>query len=103
MGPGDEYIVFHDLYVPNEEYGVMQIDQLVVSLHRSFVIETKHYSGWIFGMKSRNAGRRSSIRKSSACMIRSDKTMSLSRKSKHICMKHACRSIPSSPFQTAPN
>lgn len=46
---GDEYIVYHDLYVPNEEYGLTQIDHLVLSPYGLFVIETKHYSGWIFG------------------------------------------------------
>lgn len=46
---GPEYKVWHDVYVWNKEYGMTQIDHLVVSPYGLHVIETKHYSGWIFG------------------------------------------------------
>ncbi|WP_285853369.1 NERD domain-containing protein [Sporosarcina luteola] len=46
---GDAYTVFHDVYIPNGERGLTQVDHIVTSVHGVFVIETKHYSGWIFG------------------------------------------------------
>lgn len=48
---GTEYKIFHDLYVPNEK-GTTQIDHIVTSLYGIFVIETKHYNGWIFGSEN---------------------------------------------------
>lgn len=46
---GAEYRIFADLYVPNGEGGNTQIDHIVTSPYGVFVIETKHYSGWIYG------------------------------------------------------
>lgn len=46
---GPQYKVFHDLYVPNGKGGTAQIDHVVTSPYGIFVIETKHYNGWIFG------------------------------------------------------
>ena len=46
---GEEYTIFHDVYVPNGERGLTQVDHIVTSIYGVFVIETKHYSGWIFG------------------------------------------------------
>lgn len=46
---GDEYRVFADMYVPDGTGGYTQIDHIVTSPYGIFVIETKHYSGWIFG------------------------------------------------------
>ncbi|WP_432361408.1 NERD domain-containing protein [Sporosarcina sp. UB5] len=46
---GEAYTVFHDVYIPNGERGLTQVDHIVTSVHGVFVIETKHYSGWIFG------------------------------------------------------
>lgn len=46
---GAEYRVLADLYVPNGEGGNTQIDHIVTSPYGVFVIETKHYSGWIYG------------------------------------------------------
>jgi len=43
-----EYHRFHDLHLP-AGYGSTQIDHVVVSRYGVFVIETKNYSGWIFG------------------------------------------------------
>lgn len=43
------YTVFHDLYVPNKQGSTTQIDHVVTSPFGIFVIETKHYDGWIFG------------------------------------------------------
>ncbi|WP_223701188.1 NERD domain-containing protein [Sutcliffiella deserti] len=46
---GPMYRVFHDLYIPNEKGGTSQVDHVVTSPTGIFVIETKHYEGWIFG------------------------------------------------------
>lgn len=40
--------ILNDLTLPFED-GSTQIDHLVISQKGIFVIETKHYSGWIFG------------------------------------------------------
>lgn len=46
---GKAYTSFHDVYIPNGERGLTQVDHIVTSPYGLFVIETKHYSGWIFG------------------------------------------------------
>jgi hypothetical protein len=46
---GPQYKVLHDLYVPNRKGGTAQVDHVVTSPYGIFVIETKHYNGWIFG------------------------------------------------------
>ena len=46
---GDAYTVYHDVYIPNGVRGLTQVDHIVTSVYGVFVIETKHYSGWIFG------------------------------------------------------
>ncbi|WP_163099693.1 NERD domain-containing protein [Peribacillus alkalitolerans] len=46
---GPSYKIYHDLYVPNGEGGTTQVDHVVTSPFGIFVIETKHYQGWIFG------------------------------------------------------
>ncbi|WP_051663056.1 NERD domain-containing protein [Alicyclobacillus macrosporangiidus] len=44
------YKVLNDVTIPKEESnGTVQIDHIVVSPFGIFVIETKHYDGWIFG------------------------------------------------------
>jgi len=49
----DEYVVFDDLVLETPD-GTTQIDHVIVSPFGVFVIETKNYSGWIFGdLKSR--------------------------------------------------
>lgn len=45
---GPDYTLFHDLYLPTEK-GTTQVDHIVTSAYGIFVIETKHYNGWIFG------------------------------------------------------
>ncbi|GKV65554.1 MULTISPECIES: nuclease-related domain-containing protein [unclassified Sporosarcina] len=46
---GDEYRSYHDLYVEDTQNGLTQIDHIVISKYGVHVIETKNYSGWIFG------------------------------------------------------
>ena len=49
IGLPDEYITFNDIYLPLPDGTTTQIDHVVVSQYGVFVIETKTYSGWIFG------------------------------------------------------
>ena len=42
------YSRFHDVVVPAKN-GTTQIDHIIVSRFGLFVVETKNYSGWIFG------------------------------------------------------
>ncbi len=49
---GPLFKVYHDLYVPNEKGGTAQVDHVVTSPTGIFVIETKHYDGWIFGKEN---------------------------------------------------
>ncbi len=46
--PLDKYRVINDVMLKTEE-GTTQIDHVVVSVYGVFVIETKHYKGWIHG------------------------------------------------------
>ncbi|MBR5025486.1 MAG: NERD domain-containing protein [Victivallales bacterium] len=43
------YVVLHDIMLPTADETTTQIDHIVVSQWGVFVIETKTYSGWIFG------------------------------------------------------
>ena len=44
-----EYKVLNDVYLPLSDGTTAQIDHIVVSQYGVFVIETKNYTGWIFG------------------------------------------------------
>lgn len=46
---GDGYHSYHDLYIEDAQRGLTQVDHITVSKYGVHVIETKHYSGWIFG------------------------------------------------------
>ena len=48
-GLPDEYRIMNDVYLPLPDGTTTQIDHIVVSQYGIFVIETKTYSGWIFG------------------------------------------------------
>lgn len=51
----ESYKMYSDLYVTHDNGKITQIDHVVVSPYGIFVIETKNYSGWIFGnVKNRN-------------------------------------------------
>lgn len=45
------YTIFHDVTLPTPT-GTTQIDHIIISTHGIFVIETKNYSGWIFGSQN---------------------------------------------------
>ena len=44
----NQYTIFHDVTLPTAD-GTTQIDHIIISEQGIFVIETKNYSGWIFG------------------------------------------------------
>lgn len=46
---GEEYQIYHDIYVKKNDGNTTQIDHVVLSPYGVFVIETKNYTGWIFG------------------------------------------------------
>lgn len=46
--PPDKYIIINDLLLKTS-HGTSQIDHVVLSEYGIFVIETKNYSGWIYG------------------------------------------------------
>ena len=46
--PENKYKVINDLLLKTS-YGITQIDHVVLSEYGIFVIETKNYSGWIYG------------------------------------------------------
>lgn len=43
------YTIYQDLYIPTGDDKTSQVDHIVTSPYGIFVIETKHYNGWIFG------------------------------------------------------
>ena len=45
----EKYTIFHDVYVPSKDGKITQIDHIVTSPSGIYVIETKHFEGWIFG------------------------------------------------------
>ena len=49
----ETYIEFHDLIIPSRS-GTTQIDHIYVSVFGIFVIETKNYTGWIFGSEKQS-------------------------------------------------
>lgn len=51
--PENEYKVFNNIYLKCGDSSI-QIDHLIVSIYGIFVIETKNYSGWIFGSENQN-------------------------------------------------
>lgn len=45
--PGEEFHLMNNLTLPCSD-GTTQIDHVLLSRYGVFVIETKHYTGWIF-------------------------------------------------------
>ena len=46
--PNKKYVTFHNLVLPIDNE-ITQIDTIIFSVRGIFVIETKNYTGWIFG------------------------------------------------------
>ncbi len=49
--PKDDYITLNNIMIESQD-STTQIDHVVVSQYGVFVIETKNYSGWIFGKEA---------------------------------------------------
>lgn len=49
--PAPEYHLLNNITLPFRD-GTTQIDHILISTKGVFVIETKHYAGWIFGEKA---------------------------------------------------
>lgn len=60
-----EYRILNDVYLPLSDGTTTQIDHVVVSQYGVFVVETKTYSGWIFGDENSREWTQSIYRKKS--------------------------------------
>ncbi|MCG2730332.1 MAG: NERD domain-containing protein, partial [Acetobacterium sp.] len=49
----EQYVVYNNILLKTD-YGMTQIDHIVLSVFGVFVIETKNYQGWIFGNEREN-------------------------------------------------
>ncbi len=49
----NDYFLFNNLTIPSAHNGSTQIDHIVVSRFGIFIIESKNYSGWIYGHANR--------------------------------------------------
>ncbi len=65
QGLSEEYIILNDIYLPLADGTTTQIDHIVVSQYGIFVVETKTYSGWIFGNENSAQWTQSIYRKKS--------------------------------------
>lgn len=63
--PKDEYLILNNVYLPIEDDATTQIDHVVVSRYGIFVVESKNYSGWIFGDKDSPKWTQTMFRKKS--------------------------------------
>lgn len=45
------YVLFNNCTLPDESNGTTQIDHVILSPYGIFVLETKDYQGWIFGLE----------------------------------------------------
>ena len=64
-GLPEEYLILNDIYLPLPDGTTTQIDHIVVSQYGVFVVETKTYSGWIFGDEKSKDWTQSIYRKKS--------------------------------------
>ncbi|WAU77141.1 nuclease-related domain-containing protein [Acinetobacter sp. TR3] len=44
-----EYVLLNNCTLPDQKDGTTQIDHILISPYGVFIIETKNYTGWIFG------------------------------------------------------
>ncbi len=45
------YQRYHDVIIPSQ-HGTTKIDHIVVSPYGIFIVETKNYTGWIYGSET---------------------------------------------------
>lgn len=49
---GDQYSMYHNVYVRRSDGKLTQVDHVIVSRYQVFVLETKNYAGTIYGEES---------------------------------------------------
>lgn len=49
---GDDYSIYHNVYVRRMDGKLAQVDHVIVSRYHIFVLETKNYSGAVYGEES---------------------------------------------------
>lgn len=82
------YIVVNNIYLPLPDGTTTQIDHVVVSRYGIFVIETKTYSGWIFGDEKSAQWMQTKYRKKSRFQN------PLRQNYRHVCALADCLGIP---------
>lgn len=70
---GEDVKVYNDLYVPKKNGEMTQIDHVLLLPNGIFVIETKNYTGWIFGSEGQRNWTQTIYKKNHASTIRSCK------------------------------
>ena len=87
-GLPQDYHVINNIYLPLPDGTTTQIDHVVVCCHGVFVIETKTYSGWIFGDGKSAQWTQSIYRKKSRFQN------PIRQNYRHICALADCLGIP---------
>ena len=87
------YHVINNIYLPLPNGGTTQIDHVVVSRYGIFVIETKTYSGWIFGDEKSPQWMQTIYRK------RSRFQNPIRQNYRHVCALSDCLCIPKNIFK----
>ena len=93
-GLPDEYVLLNDVYLPRTGGGTSQIDHIVVSRYGIFVIETKNYSGWIFG-KAKDGSWTQSFRRG----VKKEIPNPIRQNYGHICALVECLGMPKGYFK----
>ncbi len=88
-----DYCVINDVYLPLPDGTTTQLDHIVVSRYGVFVIETKTYSGWIFGDAQSSQWTQTIYRKKSRFQN------PLRQNFRHKCALADCLGIPRDYFK----
>lgn len=89
-----KYRILHNIMLPTDDGATTQIDHIVISQWGIFVIETKTYSGWVFGDAKSAQWTVSHFR-------RKDRFQNPLRQNyKHIATLSECLGIPQNYFKT---
>lgn len=92
-GLSQDYRVINDIYLPLPDGTTTQIDHVVVSRYGIFVIETKTYSGWIFGDEKSSQWTQTIYRKKSRFQN------PIRQNYRHICALADCHGVPKTIFR----
>lgn len=92
-GLPQDYHVMNDIYLPLPDGTTTQIDHVVVSRHGIFVVETKTYSGWIFGDEKSAQWTQTIYRKKSRFQN------PIRQNHRHTCALADCLGVPKDMFK----